>query len=399
MLVNGQRALAHTEKIEWIKPIEGADNIELIGVLGWSCIAKIGEFHESDTCVYIEIDSKVPEKEWAEFLRPKHFKVKTMKLGKFGVISQGLALPLSAFDVDIPDEVGVDVTKLLGITYSVAEDNVRKANKVDKYQRMAQRMGKKFSQNPYKWLMKRTWGKVLLFSIYGKSGDKSHKFPTKFEYIHKTDQERIENMPWVLESTDKFVRTQKCDGSSATYILERKKNKNKFEFYVCSRNVRMLNETQKNFYSDVMNDNPYWEMAKRYRIQEKLEDILRHHPEWKYICWQGEICGPKIQKNPHHLEDNHLFLFHMITSDKGMWDIRDAKYVWDNYTMESVPIEKELITLENNMEDFKLTADGYYDPIVCMGHFKCPREGFVYYKADNPNFSFKNVSRKYLLKH
>jgi hypothetical protein len=27
------RALAHIEKIEWIKPIEGADNIVLIGVL------------------------------------------------------------------------------------------------------------------------------------------------------------------------------------------------------------------------------------------------------------------------------------------------------------------------------------------------------------------------------
>ena len=29
-----ERALAHVEKIEWIRPIEGADNIELIGVLG-----------------------------------------------------------------------------------------------------------------------------------------------------------------------------------------------------------------------------------------------------------------------------------------------------------------------------------------------------------------------------
>lgn len=34
------RALAHIEKVEWVKPIEGADNIELIGVLGWVCVAK-----------------------------------------------------------------------------------------------------------------------------------------------------------------------------------------------------------------------------------------------------------------------------------------------------------------------------------------------------------------------
>lgn len=56
-----ERALAHVEKIEWIRPIEGADNIELIGVLGWVCIAKIGEFNVGDTAVYIEIDSKCPE--------------------------------------------------------------------------------------------------------------------------------------------------------------------------------------------------------------------------------------------------------------------------------------------------------------------------------------------------
>ena len=66
--------------------------------------------------------------------------------------------------------------------------------------------------------------------------------------------------------------------------------------------------------------------------------------------------------------------------------------------MEHVPIEEELVTLEKDMEDFKLTADGYYDPSVCEGNTKCRREGYVYYKVDDPNFSFKNVSRNYLLK-
>lgn len=35
-----ERALAHIEKVEWVNPIEGADNIELIGILGWVCVAK-----------------------------------------------------------------------------------------------------------------------------------------------------------------------------------------------------------------------------------------------------------------------------------------------------------------------------------------------------------------------
>ena len=96
-----ERSLAHIEKIAWIKPIEGADNIELIGILGWVCIAKKGEFSVGDLAVYFEIDSKLPEAEWSEFMRPKHFKVKTMKLGKFNVISQGLALPISLFDMHV----------------------------------------------------------------------------------------------------------------------------------------------------------------------------------------------------------------------------------------------------------------------------------------------------------
>ena len=141
MIINEKRALAYTARCGKIEKIEGADNIELMSVLGQKVIVKIGEFHESDLCVYFEIDSKLPEKEWSAFMESKKYKVKTMKLGKFGVISQGLALPVSIFDVDIPNEENVDVTELLGVAYAVEEDNVRKA-KIDpnaKYRSMAAR--------------------------------------------------------------------------------------------------------------------------------------------------------------------------------------------------------------------------------------------------------------------
>lgn len=397
MIVNGKRALAHTEKIEWVRPIEGADNIELVGILGWVCIAKIGEFKEGDTCVYIEIDSKVPEKEWSEFLRKKHFKVKTMKLGKFNVVSQGLALPIDVFDVEVPNEVGIDVTDLLGITYSIKEDNKRKNDGPDKYKSMAARKPYIFKQPWARWFMRREWGRKLMFLIFGRKKDNNHRFPNHFAYIHKTDQERCENMPWVLEDKTPFIRTQKCDGSSATYILERKKGtfKNKYEFYVCSRNVRMLKPDQETFFGD---DNPYWDMAIKYNIEHKLRQLLDIYGELDYICWQGEICGPKIQKNPHKLTENHLFLFHMIDSEKGMYDIIEASIFWTIYNMEFVPIEHDLYTLPDDFEEFKLTADGYYDSSVCEGHLNCRREGYVYYKSNDPNFSFKNVSREYLLK-
>ncbi len=398
MIVNGKRALAHTEKIEWVKPINGADNIELVGVLGWTCISKIGEFKEGDLCVYIEIDSKVPEKEWSEFLRAKHFKIKTMKLSKFNVISQGIAFPINIFDVDIPNEIGVDVTDLLNITYSSASDNKRKGKGPDKYKVMMMRRTDIFKKKWAREMMRKKWGKKIMFFLFGKRKDYDTKFPSYFPYIHKTDQERVENMPWVLEDKTPFIRTQKCDGSSATYILERKKGivKDKYEFYVCSRNVRMLRPGQDNFYGK---DDPYWEMAYKYNIEEKLTDLMNMNSYLDYICWQGEICGPKIRKNPHGLKENHLFLFHMIDSHEGMYDIRDAALVWAAYEMEIVPIEYDEYILPDDLDEFKLSADGNYSSVVCEGQTNRLREGYVYYKVGEPTFSFKNVSRKYLLKN
>ena len=59
MIINKKRALAYTARCGIIKPIEGADNIELMAVNGWNVIVKKGEFKEGDLCVYFEIDSKV----------------------------------------------------------------------------------------------------------------------------------------------------------------------------------------------------------------------------------------------------------------------------------------------------------------------------------------------------
>lgn len=387
MIINGKRALAHTEKVEWVRPIEGADNIELIGVLGWTCIAKIGEFHEGDTCVYIEIDSKVPEKEWSEFLRPKHFKVKTMKLGKFGVISQGLALPLSAFDVDVPNEIGVDVTKLLGITYSVAEDNVRKAKKVDKYQRMAQRMGKKFSQNPYKWLMKRTWGKVLLFSIYGKKGDKSYKWPAHI--CSKTDVERIQNMPWMLGDGKAYVATEKIDGSSCTFAAE-KGYFGKIDYYVCSRNVVFKNEVQDCFYDS----NIYYEMFNKYGIKNILAAMLKDLG-LKNVAIQAECYGDGVQKRDYSLRngEHKLAVFHIVTN-REKFPMEKVAEICEKYELPHVPIleteyyfPKEMEELQEYVESAPSEIDGKI------------REGIVFYDKETGQTYTKFVSPKFLLKY
>ena len=73
--------------------------------------------------------------------------------------------------------------------------------------------------------MKRGWGRKIMFFFFGKKKDNPRSFPTHFPGVSKTDQERVENMPWVLKDKTPFIVTQKCDGSSGTFILERKGRK------------------------------------------------------------------------------------------------------------------------------------------------------------------------------
>lgn len=396
----GERELAYVVAIDAIESIVGSDNCEAAVVGGWRVMVKKGEFKAGDLAVYFEIDSKVdPENPAFAFLEKKHYAIKTQKYtfgGKGNFISQGLIM--RPIDLGIEDATeGTFLTEQLKVTYYVPEDNKRKAaNPEDKYKKMAQRHPAIFRKGFVKWLMKRNWGKKLLFLFFGKKREPDTAFPTCFPYIKKTDQERCENMTWVLQDKTPFIVTQKCDGSSGTYILARKKKrKNKFEFYVCSRNVRQLTPDQKSFY----NDNYYWECAIKYDIEAKLKDYLEKHPELDYVCWQGEVCSPNIQKNPHGLTETHLFCFHMIDSQRGKYDMRDAIKIWKEYGMETVPIVDENYILPDDFESFKDTATGFYDASVCEGKTQQAREGYVYYKTTDPAFSFKNVSREYLLAH
>ena len=63
------RKLASIKTVSGIVPIEGRDRIVLALIDGWSVIVKKDEFEIGDKCVYIEIDSVLPEKPEFEFLR------------------------------------------------------------------------------------------------------------------------------------------------------------------------------------------------------------------------------------------------------------------------------------------------------------------------------------------
>ena len=98
-----RRKLASVQYVHHITPIDGADKIECIHVLGWQCVANKGQFSVGDLCVYMEVDSFLPVCDTFEFLRTSSYKnsenlgegfrLKTMKFK--GQISQGLVQPLS----------------------------------------------------------------------------------------------------------------------------------------------------------------------------------------------------------------------------------------------------------------------------------------------------------------
>jgi hypothetical protein len=383
-----ERALAHIEEIAWIKPIDGADNIELIGVLGWVLIAKIDEFKVGDKAVFVEIDSKCPaDDDRFAFLEKKHYKVKTMKLGKFKCFSQGLALPLTLFPELSDRKLGDDVTKELRITYSSEEDRKRKSNKIDpnaKYKAMAARHKEFFSKPIIRKIMRYDIGRKILFLFFGKKKDNPKQFPS---WIVKTDENRIENCPFYLESNEEWIQTEKIDGTSCTYAVDRmKRGKNKFEFVVCSRNVRQADRDQECYHDS----NIYWELADKYNIEKVLSDYAIAN-NYDRVVLQGEGTG-SVQGNPYKLKDNRLFVFNLVVEGirKGTQEM--AKFCEEN-NLEHVPIINEHYKTPDTMEEIKLQADGF-----SIINPKVKREGFVYRSLDGQQ-SFKNVSREYLLKH
>ena len=385
MIINDKRALAYIQHVTNIRPIDGADNIEQCNVLGWNLICKKGEFHEGDPCVYIEIDSKVPEREEFEFLRAKGFKVKTMKLGKFNCISQGLAMPQSAFKELAGLSEGTDVTDILGIKYSVQEDKARKGNGDPnaKYKSMAARHQKIFKKKWARWMMRRSWGRKVMFFFFGKKKDNPRGFPS---FVSKTDEERVENQPWRIGDGKTYLATEKLDGTSCTYALERK-GRNKFEFYVCSRNVRQQDEKQECYHDH----NIYWDLAFKYNIEQHLKDFLNKFPQLKWVCIQGEGVG-SVQGNPLKLKEDDLYVFNFKDSESGRYNSIAGRAIIEKMGMKWVPILGE-VQMPDTMEELKALATGKskVNPDVM-------REGIVYRSLDGSD-SFKNVSREYLIKH
>ena len=381
---NNERELAYVVRINKVEPIEGYDRVEYAHINGWGCVVRKGAFKEGDLGVYFEIDSKCPAVEPFLFLEKRKYHVKTQKMCKR--ISQGLLMSFADFGWENDKyEEGTFLTKELGITYYEPEDNARKSNSgVDKYKKMAQRNGKLFSKQPFRWLMKRGWGRKVLFVFFGKKRDK-RGWPA---WVAKTDEERVENMPYILENKDPWIASEKLDGSSTTFTIKRKLF-GRYDFYVCSRNVVFDKPDKKCFYDT----NVYLEMAEKYDIEKKMAKMLKMFPKAEWITLQGETYGGNIQKRDYSTNEHRFAGFNFITSNEGRWNSVKAAKFMNEFNIPWVPILNENYVLPDTIED--LRAYVHSEPSTVDGIIK---EGIVFRSQDG-SMSFKCVDPEYLIKY
>lgn len=386
-----QRELAYVVKIDNILPIEGAERVEQAVVGGWHIMVRKGQFKAGDKAVYFEIDSKVPQREPYMFLADKHFKIKTQKYFKGTVISQGLLMAFEDFDwAEDKYEVGTFLTKELGITYAVEEDNKRKSN-ITKYDKMYQRHLDLFKKHKIlRKIFKTNIGKKILFIFLGKKRD-TRNWPA---WVVKTDEERVQNMPFLFpgDPDKKWIVTEKIDGTSTTFTMKGRKKKE--EFYICSRNVNFDKpEKAENCFYET---NVYIEMAEKYNMESVLRNILENHPEFEFVTIQGETYGANIQKRDYGLTGHDFMAFNLIFGYKDgrverLNPIDMTSILVNTYNIPCVPV-LDTITLPETMDEIITYANG--KSLVDGGM----REGVVLRTLDGVE-SFKSVSNDFLIKY
>lgn len=372
------RKLATVRKISNIRPIENADAIEVCSVDGWDVVIKKGIHREGDLVVYIEVDSLLDENNPVfEFMRPRGFKVKTIKLKQ--TTSQGLIIPLKEFENTLMIhqlEEGDDLTKVLKISKFEVDDDLLEAQDF------------KEDTKGFKRTLIRKIRKMLGMKNTDKKKYGAEGFPTHL--VNKTDEKRVQNFSKRITPDKSFIVTEKLDGTSATYVLEKKKGffKPKYEFYICSRNLRI---------SEKDTTSKYVKIAKRYAIRERLMEMMEDMKMKECVLsLQGEIVGQGIQKNKYEKElDFYTFTFTKNGTREFLTESFDWlwKYDGDFPVIKTVPIVSsnhifssvEDVINKSNMKSLlnpRTIAEG-----IVIRNTKDLSES---YKAINPEFLLKN---------
>lgn len=409
------KPLAYIVKINDVTPIEGADKIELAHVLDYTVVVKKHEFSPGDLALYIEVDSVLPDGftseqkvtyeaikdgsyfkglettveeanaamerlkaaskyPYFEFLREKKFKIKSMKLSKFGVISQGILFRPS--DLKITDaKLGKDYTDQFEIREIVQDEEEAGLNTQYKKDGLFVRFMMR-----YGWF--RRWRKRKKISETW-----SDTFPGK------SDEENVQKLFTRMKTQygDKeWALTEKLEGQNISIYSEnietgifRKKTGKRVG--VCSR-TRELNPngTGKNF----------WDTVKRLGLDEKVKKIPG---EW----WcRGEHVGPSIQGNIYKLPQTDVIFFDFYRKEKYLdtsngkvmrtrWvklNFEESKAFAKQWDLKFVPILDEHYKLPDTAQQMLEESD---KNTVFGNNLKHKREGFVARLRDDYTVSFK----------
>jgi RNA ligase (TIGR02306 family) len=258
-----------------IRPIEGADNIELAMVGGWQAITKKGEYSVGDKVVVATTDAVIPV-ELSDLIGVTNYlrkgqRVRTVKLR--GVYSECLIMSKNTIPAlrKYPTLTeGEDLMELLGIVkYEPPVKMVEMSVGGRKF---------KYHQNPN-------------FHVY-------YKFPN------------MKNVPDLFTEVDQVVITRKLHGTNARYGIVRKKKLSlldrvkkffgnkwvEFEWVYGSHNVEKGSDSQGFYSTDVWRT-----IGDEYKIKEKLWEYVKGYfiPQHlgSGIVIYGEIYGHGIQKN------------------------------------------------------------------------------------------------------
>ena len=426
------KPLAYIVKIKDIREIPGADRIELATVMDYTVVVKKGEYKPGDLGLYIEVDSLLPDgltdelrakytdikegREMAdatkeeietalktiqesskypyfEFLRDRKFKIKSMKLGKFGVISQGILFKPG--ELGITDaKAGKDYTLQFGITEIVQDEEE------------AGLTGKKDN-----WFVR----KLMRYSWY-RNWRKRHNVSETWDPTNpgKSDEENIQKVYTEMfkrYKDKKWVKTEKLEGQNITVFSEKvepslfdrifHRNAESKRIGVCSR-TRELNRNG--------NGKTFWDTVLRLKLDEKIKNIPG---EW--FC-RGEHVGPGIQNNIYKLPRTDIVFFDFYRKVYFEDTInRKVSFKWEKLNFEDsvrfaeqwglkfVPVLDDDYELpEGRVNDKGVFVSGAdvmlqeSDGNTVFGNnLSHKREGFVLRLRDDYNVSFKVKNPNY----
>jgi len=274
--MENQNSVCFIAKINEVKAIEGADNIELVVAGGWNAITKKGEFKEGDETIIATTDAVIPEKlseemGVANYLR-KGTRVRTVKLR--GVYSECLIIPMKYLhgkttmgDFDL--KAGSDCMGFLGIVkYEPPVKQIQLAS------------GRKIK-----------WRDNQNFHVY-------YKFPN------------LKNVDGMFTEEDLVEITRKVHGTNARYGIVKKSKLSfwdkvkkffrladewiDYEYIYGSHNCEKGSDSQGFYSTDVWRT-----VAEKYNIKEKLWSYIKNRnvEVGEGIILYGEIYGAGIQKN------------------------------------------------------------------------------------------------------